>query len=125
MEGQSGMKKLFVVLSMLFLLAAGTVFAAAERPKTVLHVITVKFKDGTTQAQINKAVDAAAQIPGVLRVWARPIKMQLPEGFKHIIVMEFKDEATLKAYADSPAQKKFYDVYLPLRDESRTHDITN
>ena len=51
--------------------------------------------------------------------------MQLPEGYKHIIVMEFKDEATLKAYADSAAQKKFYDVYLPLRDESRTSDITN
>ena len=119
------MKKLLLVVSVLFLLGVGQIASAAERPKTVLHVITVKFKDGVTEAQINKAVDAAAQIPGVLRVWARPIKMQLPEGYKHIIVMEFKDEATLKAYADSPAQKKFYDVYLPLRDESRTHDITN
>ena len=91
------MKKLFVVLSMLFLLAAGTVFAAAEKPKTVLHVITVKFKDGTSQAQIDKAVQAAGQIPGVLRVWARPIKMQLSDGFNNIIVMEFKDEATLKS----------------------------
>ncbi len=120
------MKKLIVVFSMLFLLAAAnTCFAAAERPKTVLHVITVKFKDGTTQAQIDQAVQAAAQVPGVLRVWARPITMQLPEGFKNIIVMEFRDEATLKSYKDSAAQKKFYEVYLPIREESRTHDITN
>ena len=27
--------------------------------------------------------------------------------------------------ADSPAQKKWYEVYMPIREESRTHDITN
>jgi hypothetical protein len=39
--------------------------------------------------------------------------------------MEFADEAALKAYTDSPAQKKWYEVYLPIRGESRTFDITN
>ena len=62
------MKKLLLVVSALFLLGMGQIASAAERPKTVLHVITVKFKDGVTEAQINKAVDAAAQIPGVLAV---------------------------------------------------------
>jgi len=32
--------------------------------------------------------------------------MQLPEGYKYIIVMEFESEEALKKYADSPAQKQ-------------------
>ena len=56
----------------------------------------------------------------------RPIlSMQLPEGYTQIIVMEFESEAALKNYADSPAQKQWYEVYLPIREESRTHDITH
>jgi hypothetical protein len=39
--------------------------------------------------------------------------------------MEFADEAALKAYTDSPAQKEWYEIYLPIRDESTTFDITN
>jgi len=121
------MKKLLLVLSALFLMATGSVLSAAEKPKTVIHVITVQWKSGTTDAQIQSALRAAEnmQYPGLRRVWTRPIKMQLPEGYKNIIVMEFADEAALKAYADSPAQKKFYEAYMPLREESRTHDITN
>jgi hypothetical protein len=39
--------------------------------------------------------------------------------------MEFESEDALKKYADSPAQKEWYKVYLPVRGESRTHDVTN
>jgi hypothetical protein len=41
--------------------------------------------------------------PGIKNVWTKPIKMQLPEGYKHIIVMEFESEEVLTKYA---AQKK-------------------
>jgi len=51
--------------------------------------------------------------------------MQLPEGYKHIIVMEFESEEALKKYTDSPAQKKWYEAYMPIREESRTQDVTN
>src|SRR5690349_21644421 len=101
--------------------------AAPAKPKTVIHVITVQWKQGTTADQISKALKAAEAInyPGLKNVWTRPIKMQLPEGYKNIIVMEFEGEDALKKYADSPAQKKWYEVYMPIREESRTHDITN
>jgi hypothetical protein len=101
--------------------------AAPAKPKTVIHVITVQWKQGTTADQISKALKAAEAInyPGLKNVWTRPIKMQLPEGYKNIIVMEFESEDALKKYADSPAQKKWYEVYMPIREESRTHDITN
>ena len=39
--------------------------------------------------------------------------------------MEFASEDALKKYAESPAQKEWYKVYLPIREESTTHDITN
>ena len=39
--------------------------------------------------------------------------------------MEFADEAALKAYGGSDAQKEWYKVYTPIREKSNTHDITN
>jgi hypothetical protein len=34
-------------------------------------------------------------------------------------------EQAVKDYTDSPAQKEWYKIYLPLRGQSTTHDITN
>jgi antibiotic biosynthesis monooxygenase (ABM) superfamily enzyme len=65
------------------------------------------------------------QYPGITRVWTKPIKKQLPEGYSNVIVMEFASEDALKKYADSSAQKQWYEVYMPIREESRTSDITN
>jgi antibiotic biosynthesis monooxygenase (ABM) superfamily enzyme len=95
----------------------------------VIHVITIQWKAGTTPAQIDKALKGAEALPsaypGIIRVWTKPIKKQLPDGFSHVIVMEFASEDALKKYADSAAQKKWYELYMPIREESRTSDITN
>jgi hypothetical protein len=117
---------------------AAVVGLAAEKPKTVIHVVTIKWKEGTTDDQIKKAVggvEAAAKLyPGIKNIWLRPIKVQGQpigkcepgsSGVTHAVVMEFESEAALEKYANSPAQKAFYEVYLPHRDQSRTHDITN
>ncbi len=119
-------KTLLTVLVGLALMTS-SIFAAPGKPKSVIHVITIQWKAGTTDAQIAKALKAAETMnyPGLKNVWTRPIKMQLDEGYKNIIVMEFESEEALKNYADSPAQKAWYDVYMPIRGESRTHDITN
>ena len=115
---------LFLLLA---ILAAGFATAAPKKPKSVIHVITIQWKTDATAEQIQQALRAAENIdyPGIKNVWTKPIKMQLPEGYKHIIVMEFESEEALKNYADSPAQKKWYEAYMPIREESRTHDITN
>jgi hypothetical protein len=39
--------------------------------------------------------------------------------------MEFESEAALKKYAGSEPQQEWYKVYMPIREESRTHDVTN
>jgi antibiotic biosynthesis monooxygenase (ABM) superfamily enzyme len=122
------MKNLFLAVCAAAILATG-VFAADTAPKTVIHVITIQWKATATPAQIEQAIKGAhalpAAYPGITHVWTRAIKKQLAEGYTHIIVMEFASEDALKKYADSPAQKKWYEAYMPIREESRTSDITN
>src|ERR1700737_4497138 len=121
-------RKVFVACAIGMLMTGGAI-AADTKPKTVIHVITVKWKADATTAQIDQAIKGVealpTQYPGITRVWTKPIKKQLPEGYNHVIVMEFASEDALTKYADSPAQKKWYDVYMPIREESRTSDITN
>src|SRR5262249_31097936 len=108
---------------------AGCGFAADTKPKTVIHVVTIKWQAKATPAQIDQAIKGAealpSQYPGITGVWTKPIRKQLPEGYDHVIVMEFASEDALKKYTDSAAQKKWYEVYMPVREESFTSDITN
>jgi uncharacterized protein (DUF1330 family) len=124
------MKKLIMTLMIagLMSLGAATVLAqTSTAPKSVIHVVTVAWKAGTTPEQIKAALDGAQTLPaqyqGITHVWTKSIKVQ--GGKANAIVMEFVDEAALKAYTDSPAQKEWYKVYLPIRQESTTFDITN
>ena len=121
-------KQTIVAICVIAVLAsAALLFAAPAKPKTVIHVIQVQWKETATPAQIEKAIKAVETMnyPGLKNVWTRAIKMQLPEGYKNIFVMEFESEQALKQYAESPAQKAWYEIYLPIREESRTSDITN
>jgi len=129
------MKKFVSALLLAGLLAAGASLATAAdtAPKSVIHVITVAFKAGTTPAQIAAMLDGVKKLPadytGLTHVWTNAIKVQNPDGAKvaktHVIVMEFASEQALKDYTDSPAQKKWYELYLPIREVSTTYDITN
>lgn len=101
--------------------------AAMTAPKSVIHVVTVSWKEGTKPEQIQAALDAAQKLPaqykGITRVWTRTIKAQGDRS--HAIVMEFANEQALKDYTDSDAQKEWYKSYLPIRERSTTFDITN
>lgn len=123
------MKKLGLLICTAAFLTASALTAADTAPKTVIHVISVKWKAGTEQAKIDQVLQIVRAMPSqnhaILHVWTNPIKKQLPEGYDHVIVMEFSSEDALKQYVDSPAQKRFYEVYMPIREESRTSDISN
>lgn len=103
--------------------------AVSPAPTTVIHIINVKWKVDATPEQIKAVVDAVQQLParfpGIRRVWTKPLRYQGQEGFKQAIVMEFESQDALKRYENSAAQKWWYDQYLPIRDDSRTDDITN
>ena len=112
------------------LLASVTLHGESMKPESVIHVVTIKWTDDASEDQIAtalKGVEALAEkYEGITRVWTRSIKAQGPEsGVTAAFVMEFKNEKALKDYADSDAQKEWYEVYIPIRDRSRTFDITN
>ncbi len=120
------MQKLFAIALCLWVFATVTL---AQAPTSVIHVINVKWKDEATPEQIKAAVDAVRQLPakypGIKRVWVKNLKYQGQEGMKQAIVMEFESQDALKKYENSSAQKWWYELYLPIREESATHDITN
>jgi len=122
------MKKLLLTLLVTAgLLCAGTAIAADTAPKSIIHVVTVSWKAGTTPEQIQAALAGAQSLPaqykGITHVWTRTIKAQGERT--HAIVMEFADEDALKNYTKSPAQEAWYKVYLPIRERSTTFDIAN
>jgi hypothetical protein len=112
------------------LLAALMVPASAEpaKPKSVVHVINVRFKAEASKDDIQKAIDAVGKMnyAGLKNVWLKPIKVQGGDSrFTHVIVMEFESEDALKRYSGSEAQKEWYKFWIPVRDLSNTHDVTN
>jgi uncharacterized protein (DUF1330 family) len=122
------MKTLMLTVVAALALTMSPVEAAAKKPTTVVHVVTIKWKAGTTPEQIAAALKGAETVAntykGITRIWTKALKVQ-GAGYTHAIVMEFKSEQALKDYTDSAAQKEWYKIYLPLREQSTTHDITN
>jgi hypothetical protein len=140
------MKKLLLTLLSAGILSLGAVTLSAEEekkkgkkkdaamtqnsataPKTLIHVVTVQWKEGTTPEQIQAALDGVQKLPsqfkGITRVWTKTVKAQGTRT--HAIVMEFTGEQALKEYAGSPAQLEWYKVYEGIREGSTTFDITN
>ena len=102
------------------------------QPKSVIHVVTVKWNADSTAAQRQKAIDGvkvmAAEIPGIKNIWLKTLRVQGPSQdnpFDAAIAIEFESEAAAKAYAEHPAHEKWYGIYTPIRAESRSHQITN
>jgi hypothetical protein len=98
------------------------------KPNTIVHMITVKWKPESTPEQRQAAVAGvekmAGQIPGIKNVWVKTRRVQ-PAGYDAAIAIEFENEAALKTYETHPAHKEWYDVYVPIRGESRTSQATN
>jgi hypothetical protein len=114
----------------LLLFGAGVLVGANQfgRPKSVIHVVTVRWKADTSEQQRQAAIQGiekmASEIPGVKNIWTKTLKVQ-GQGYHNAFVMEFADEAAFKAYGDHRAHREWEKVYLPIRDQSTTHDITN
>ena len=122
-------RKMLIAATMTFALLGAQAFAA-NRPKTVIHVINVKFKDDAKKEDIAKAIAAietvAGKYKGIKNVWLNPITVQGGAAkFTHVLVMEFESAEALKKYTDSPEQKEWYKIWIPVRELSNTHDIGN
>ena len=124
------MLKRYLAVAAIF--AAGVLVGQGQNkfgtPSTVLHVVTVQWKADSTAEQQNAAIEGvktmAAQTPGVKNIWIKKIKVQ-PAEFSTIFAMEFENKAAFDRYTDAPAHKAWEKVYLPVREKSTTHDVTN
>jgi hypothetical protein len=123
-------KMLLTAMAALLMLSAGIALAQNKvgKPKTILHIVTVKWKPDSTPAQREAAIKGvekmASQIPGMKNVWLDTLKVQ-GAGYNNVIVMEFDNEAAFKAYASHAAHAEWEKGYLAIRGESTTHDATN
>ena len=80
------MKKMLLALIAATLLTLGVVQAAeSTAPKSVIHVVTVTWKEGTTPEQITAALEGAKALPaaykGITKVWTKTIKAQGERNF--------------------------------------------
>lgn len=123
-------KTVLAVASALVLFTAGLLMGANKfgQPKTLIHVVTIQWNDGATDAQKQAVYDGvhkmAGEIPGIRNVWTKPIKVQ-GEGYNGAFVMEFDSKDAMDAYAKHPAHADWAKVYGAAHKESTTHDITN
>lgn len=97
-------------------------------PKTVLHVVAVQWKPEATDEQKQKAIDGiktmAAAVPGIKSVWLKPDRVQ-PREYHFAFAIEFESREAADAYAQHPAHEAWYEIYQPIRAESRSLQITN
>ena len=124
------MKKIAIALSAFALFTAGLGIGANSfsAPPTILHVITVQWKADSTPRQQHAAIDGirtmAAGVPGLKTIWVKTVKAQ-PADYNATVAMEFESKAAFEAYTNNPAHKNWEKLYLPLREESHTQDVTN
>src|SRR5215813_5261217 len=76
------------------------------QPKTVIHVVALRWTSESTPEQRQKAIDGiktmAGKVPGIKNIWLKTVKVQPLTSDKPIddvFAIEFNDEAALKAYA--------------------------
>lgn len=102
------------------------------QPKTLIHVVALKWNADSKPEDRQKAIDGvkmmAGKIPGIKNVWLKTEKVQgvnQETPYDAVFVIEFQDAAALKAYASHPAHAEWMKLYEPVRAESRNHVATN
>ncbi len=133
------------IIASLALLALGAAAGYAankySKPRSVIHVVTLYYKDGTTDEQKKAVLDGiekmASEVPGLKNIWLKPVKVQgvymekqsdgsmKARPFTDAFVMEFENDAAFQAYANHPSHKAWEEIYTKDRGRSSTHDITN
>jgi hypothetical protein len=110
----------------------------AAAPKSIIHVVTILWKADSTPEQQQAALDGvkkmAAEIPGIRNVWIKATKVQgrgpAKDGkpgrpYQSAFAIEFENEAAAERYIEHPAHREWEKLYLPVREQSTSHQITN
>jgi stress responsive alpha/beta barrel protein len=98
------------------------------QPKTILHVVILKWNPGVSDTDKQLAIEGvkamAAKMPGVKNVWLKADRIQ-PRDFNAAYAIEFKDRAAADAYAESPLHEAWEKQYVTMRQASISEQVTN
>jgi len=98
------------------------------QPKTIIHLVELKWNPGVTEAQkqdvINGIKEMAAKIPGIKNVWLKADRLE-PRDFSWAYAIEFRDRDAADAYAESALHDAWEKRYVPLRYQSISVQVTN
>ena len=87
------------------------------------HVVCFRFKEGTTQADIDAINAAFEKLPQQIDTirhfeWGVNVSPEgLADGFTHCYVVTFDDKAGLEAYLPHPAHQAFVAMLRPKLDK--------
>jgi hypothetical protein len=111
-------------VAMVYALMLTSPLHAADPPAKVLrHVVMYKFKDSATPGQVQQVIDAFAGLPKKVDTiigfehGTNVSKEGKSEGFTHVFVVTFKDEAGLAAYLKHPAHDAYVQVVKDKREK--------
>lgn len=125
-----GIMALFLISIALFAWQAGRVHAQNRfgQPKTVVHVVIYKWKDGISDTQKQNALAGikgmAGKIPGVKNVWLRTSRLQLRD-YSGAFAIEFASAEAAADYAESPIHESWSKTWQELRETSLSLQVTN
>ena len=97
--------------------------SAAEPGKVLRHVVMYKFKDSATREQVQEVVDAFAGLPKKIDAivafehGTNVSREGKSEGFTHVFVVTFRDEAGREAYLKHPAHDAYVQVVKDKREK--------
>jgi hypothetical protein len=96
------------------------VASAESESASVFHVFAFQWKQGTSEAQKDRAAKEIAAfqgvIPGLLQTHVGPNISPRGKGYTFGGIMQFKDKAALDAYVQHPAHQKVLVWLRPLID---------
>jgi hypothetical protein len=98
------------------------------QPKTIIHVVEIKWNPGVSQADKQRVLDGLKQVamktPGVKNIWTQADRLE-PRDFNAAFAIEFVNRDAADAYAESAAHDEWDKFYVPLRETSISIQVTN
>jgi hypothetical protein len=98
------------------------------QPKTIIHVVEIKWNPGVSEVQKQKVLDGLKQVamktPGVKNVWTQADRLE-PRDFNAGYAIEFQSRDAADAYAESALHDEWDKMYVPLRQTSISIQVTN
>lgn len=123
--------RIFAGVILATVLFAGGYVAGQNRfgqPKTIIHLVEIKWNPGVTDAQKQDVIDGikemAAKIPGIRNVWLKADRLE-PRDFSWAYAIEFRDRDAADAYAESALHEAWEKRYVPMRYASISVQVTN